>query len=119
MNVFPGYKNSKSYASGYHDLKSVLAEVSNVNVSATIRHYVSTRFAEQETGEKAKELLRRHLGHAPKINDEIYKAPMAVKTLAVIGQFFDDVGRGKGMTCVCGEYFKGKNKLLKLEDDFR
>ena len=85
--VFPNTK-SVAHCSGYHAVRAVVDSTDIPRVTATsIRHYLSTIFAEENCDESARLLFCKHLGHSPNINEMVYQDPMAVATLTNVGKF--------------------------------
>ena len=95
--VFPQTLRSMHHWSGWHDVNDVVQSCQGVTTvnATTIRHHLSTPFADSNTNEAARILFCKHLGHSLDMNEGVYQAPRSIATMQNIGRFLrsmDDFG---------------------------
>ena len=54
-----------------------------------MRHYWSTKYAQQDVSAADRELFYKHLGHSSSMNEHVYQVPPAIKTITTVGKFMN------------------------------
>jgi hypothetical protein len=89
--VFPGVKNSLSHVTGWICVSNICkkAGLKDCVTATNMRHYWSTKYAQQDVSAADRELFYKHLGHSSSMNEHVYQVPPAIKTITTVGKFMN------------------------------
>lgn len=85
--LFPSTKHSLSHVSGWHAVNNVCkAAALTKNITAnSMRHRVSTLYANLDVSEDQRKDFYRHMGHSLHTNENVYQCPPALREIVNVG----------------------------------
>jgi integrase len=96
--VFPSSKYSSTHVNGWICVYKVCKKAGlGRHVTATdMRHYWSTNYALQDVSASERELFYKHLGYSSSMNEHVYQAPPAIRTITTVGKFMSFLEGNRG-----------------------